>query len=940
MWSHRDLPRLRGNGWGYCRLAPIGEDRMKPNAFWATLSSLVGVVALGAFSRLPAQDVTTGLVTNLQFDGTSNDSSVNRFTFTEAGTMRYVADRLGNANRALEFVTPPSDDGFLKGPGPNLANQSHSVSFWVKKNYSGGDGVGVFGLLANGAPDSPGTRLTVFLNYGLSIRFTFWYDDFDSATPLVQGVWYHLTFTFDNSTKSRRIYINGQLDSTKQAAYAFSGGNTLQISAKYTTLDDFRLYNRALSAQDVAALAVLQVPAEVPPTITVQPASQVVAAGGVATLSVSATGNAPLKYEWRKDGVNLVGATGATYSVSNMQDVNIGDYSVVVSSSASTVTSASAALSIAGVQSGIWRGLVAYYPFSGNANDQSPFANHATVAGNSQFISTGVSGGAFRIIGDSALFYAGGGHALLPKFGSYMNAGFTISMWVRDEALINTSAIHEQSYLTFGPLDQPQVDIALNSETQRIRYIVDGGSGGVRSDIFAPISFSTGLAAWKHVVLSYAPGKFIAYLNGVKVDERAVTANIFPSTTAGLGRGWWNGGASSATRMSVTYDNVRIYSRTLADADVQTLYASEAPPAPLVAAAVTAGPTSLTVVAGQMATLSVSAIGTAPLTYQWRRDGVAIAGATGATLTLTPSQVGSAAYTVVVANAIGSTTSAPATLTVKSANPGRLTNLSIRTVAGAGSGSLIVGFVLGGSGTSGNAALLARAAGPGLAQFGITGTLPDPILSLFNNGRLIGSNDDWSGPAVAAVSASVGAFAFPASSKDSAIASSLALGGYTAQVSDVGGAAGVSLVELYEAGEGFSYARPRLINVSARASAGSAGGTMIAGFVIKGETPVTILVRGIGPGLSQFGVTGVLGNPKLTLFRDSTVVAINDNWADVGAAALASTANAVGAFALPTNSLDAALLATLEPGSYTAQVSGVDPTAATGIALVEIYEVP
>ena len=115
---------------------------------------------------------------------------------------------------------------------------------------------------------------------------------------------------------------------------------------------------------------------------------------------------------------------------------------------------------------------------------------------------------------------------------------------------------------------------------------------------------------------------------------------------------------------------------------------------------------------------------------------------------------------------------------------------------------------------------------------------------------------------------------------------------------------------------------------------------MIAGFVIKGETPVTILVRGIGPGLSQFGVTGVLGNPKLTLFRDSTVVAINDNWADVGAAALASTANAVGAFALPTNSLDAALLATLEPGAYTAQVSGVDPAAATGIALVEIYEVP
>ena len=115
---------------------------------------------------------------------------------------------------------------------------------------------------------------------------------------------------------------------------------------------------------------------------------------------------------------------------------------------------------------------------------------------------------------------------------------------------------------------------------------------------------------------------------------------------------------------------------------------------------------------------------------------------------------------------------------------------------------------------------------------------------------------------------------------------------------------------------------------------------MIAGFVIKGETPVTILVRAIGSGLTQFRVIGVLTNPKLTLFRDATVVAVNDNWADVGLAAISSTASSVGAFALPTHSLDAALLATLEPGSSTAQVSGVDSAAGAGIARVEIYEVP
>lgn len=1078
----------------------------RPKSLRSILLLTVGLAGFAA-TEVTAQDITTGIVTNLLFDGTTNDSSSNRFTFTQAGVMRFAPDRFGNANRALEFLTPSSDERFLKGPGPNLANQSLTVAFWVKKNYSGGDGVGVFGLFADGAPDSPGKRLTVFLNYGLSIRFTFWYDDLDTPTPLAAGSWYHLGFTFDNVTKTRRIYINGQLDSTKQAAQGFSGGNILQITSKYTTLDDFRLYNRALTAQDVAALAAYQTPPETPPSITSQPSSQVVASGGAATLTVAATGTGPLSYQWAKDGVNLVGATNATYAIANMQPKNIGNYSVLVSGLLGSVTSANASLTIPGVSAELWRGLVAYYTFSGTADDQSAYGNHATVAGNSQFTTNGLSGGALRVIGDSALMYSGGGHALLPKFGTYMNAGFTVSFWAKDESLINNFAVHNASYLTFGPLDQPQVDIALNSETQKIGFTVEGAT--TRIDVFAPLSFSTALASWKHVVLTYTPGKFVAYLNGAKIDERAMTANIFPCSTAGLGRSWWNGGASSAARMSATFDNVRIYSRTLADSDVQQLYASEAPPELIVAASVVSPPTNQTVVAGATAILSVTAVGTSPLSYQWRKegqsipgatlaaltlngvqptdagnyrvlvtnatgsalsatatltvgiaaaisthpqsqvansgttatftivgtgtapfayqwrkDGTAISGATNAILTLSSVQptdagnysvmvtnfagtvtstpatlavniaatistqptsqtvvagttatlsvnaagtapftyqwqkdgqsipgatqtelsilttrAGTAAYSVAITNAAGTTTSQPATLTVKTANPGRLANLSIRTAAGAGNGSLIVGFVVGGSGTTGTAALLARAAGPALVQFGVVGALSDPILTLFNNGRLIASNDDWIGAVIGPVSSSVGAFSFSSGSKDAAISSSLSIGGYTAQVSDVAGAAGVALVELYEASPGFSYVRPRLVNVSARASAGSGGGTMIAGFVIRGETPVTVLVRAIGPSLTQFGVTGVLTNPKLTLFRDSTIVAVNDNWADVGLSAISSTASAVGAFALQTNSLDAALLATLEPGSYTAQISGSDATT-TGVALVEIYEVP
>jgi hypothetical protein len=89
----------------------------------------------------------------------------------------------------------------------------------------------------------------------------------------------------------------------------------------------------------------------------------------------------------------------------------------------------------------------------------------------------------------------------------------------------------------------------------------------------------------------------------------------------------------------------------------------------------------------------------------------------------------------------------------------------------------------------------------------------------------------------------------------------------------------------------------------------------------------------------QFGVPGTINDPQLQIFRETQLVAENSDWgAATNAAALASTAQAVGAFALPSGSRDAALLVTLTPGAYTAQVSGVNST--TGVALVEVYEIP
>lgn len=267
---------------------------------------------------------------------------------------------------------------------------------------------------------------------------------------------------------------------------------------------------------------------------------------------------------------------------------------------------------------------------------------------------------------------------------------------------------------------------------------------------------------------------------------------------------------------------------------------------------------------------------------------------------------------------------------------GRLINLSVRTTAGAGSDTLIVGFVVAGGG---GRSLLVRGIGPTLGTFNVAGALSDPRIELYAGNTPMAANDDWGQAAnaasIASTSTLVGAFPLPAGSRDAAALSLFAAGGYTVQVSGANSAAGVALMEAYDAGGG---ATARLANVSARSVVGAGADILIAGFVVQGGS-CTILVRAVGPGLVPFGVDGALADPELGVFRDAQGVAVNNDWnTSANAASLAATAQAVGAFSLPSASRDAVVLVTLQPGAYTAQMSGVNGT--TGIGLLEVYQVP
>ncbi|MBE2214177.1 MAG: delta-60 repeat domain-containing protein [Opitutaceae bacterium] len=262
-----------------------------------------------------------------------------------------------------------------------------------------------------------------------------------------------------------------------------------------------------------------------------------------------------------------------------------------------------------------------------------------------------------------------------------------------------------------------------------------------------------------------------------------------------------------------------------------------------------------------------------------------------------------------------------------------LVNLSMRAWPEDGQ-PFIAGLVVGGQAEG---KVLLRAVGPGLARFGVDPVMSGPRMSLFDgSGSRLSTSQAWTGDeTVAATAASVGAFTLDPTSADSAVVRTLAPGAYTIHVDSGDGLNGVALGEVYFAGE-----TGGLANFSARSTAGAGTAATIAGFVVGGEQPRRVLLRGVGPALGRFGVTDAAPDPALHVY-DSTgrLIASNDDWQtqlEGGTAVeVSSAAVAVRAFSLPLGSKDAAVVLELPPGSYTVHVGG----AVAGTVLAEVYEI-
>lgn len=447
----------------------------------------------------------------------------------------------------------------------------------------------------------------------------------------------------------------------------------------------------------------------------------------------------------------------------------------------------------------ITSGLIAHYTFENNTNDQSGNGNHATAAGSYQYVRSLVGNG-IRLFGDDSLIYAGGGHVLLPNLSPVLNNGFTISFWVRDEVVGSNNDTNGECYISFGIGDQPSCGISLEGAAKRVLFFINNGLGGPSYDIVRTIDFASELSTWRHIVLTYSPGKMTAYFNGAKIGEGAITVNVFPVTKAALGRHWWSNGNLSSARMSALYDNLRIYSRALSSNDVRELNSvDKLATSGGVLPSIFNGPENRVVEPGESVTFQVSATGSAPLAFQWAKNGEPIPGANNATFTITdvkPADAGS--YSVTVSNATGSLLSSSAILTVRTI--GKLVNISTRGQVGQGGNILIVGFNINGAKP---VKVLIRGVGPGIAAFGISNALSDPQITLYKDQTIIDSNDNWDAdPGKSAIirsaSAAVAGLPLFPNSRDAALVTTLPPGAYTVFVTGVNGVTGVALAEVYE----------------------------------------------------------------------------------------------------------------------------------------------
>ncbi len=431
-------------------------------------------------------------------------------------------------------------------------------------------------------------------------------------------------------------------------------GNSATFTASFAPSNTANASGAAsFSATQLSSTFVVQmtgVGTAVAPSITAQPVSSSVVVGQTAIFSVSSSGTAPLSYQWRKNGTPIAGATSTSYTTpAETTSDNGAQFSVAVSNSAGSLTSNAATLTVTASP--------VAPSITGQPSNQTVFASQKATF---SVTANGTSPLSYQWRKNGTTISGANSATYTTPAETTLDSGALFSVVVSNSVGNVTS---NSATLTINPDPAPAITSQPASQT-----ITAGQTAtfSVTASGTAPLNYQ-----WQK--------------NGVSISGATSSSYTTPAETT----------SDNGVQFAVVVSN----SAGTATSNSAVLTVNPAPVAP----SITTQPSSKTITAGQTATFSVSASGTAPLNYQWQKNSIAISGATSSSYT-TPAETTSdngAQFTVIVSNSVGSLTSNAATLTVNTPAPGTLTSstnsLSFGDVIVTKNSSLSVNFTNSGS---------------------------------------------------------------------------------------------------------------------------------------------------------------------------------------------------------------------------------------------------
>lgn len=584
----------------------------------------------------------------------------------------YGKDRFGNSESIVSFNAGQT---IAVKEFSGSEDSQLSVTFWFKPE---------FGQLVSNyivSKQVPGSITDPSRQWGVGV-------DSNGKDPLIWWEWWVLDagkprfinsyYKLDNSEKWNHVsicwsgaristYVNGILLGSKDAVGVLAGGdNDVRISGVgngilpfYGMLDGVRIYNRGLSAADVAALYDYE---RVPNTVIIrQPQPVSVAVGGSVRLEVEASNPIPtvqLAYQWFKGGAKLVGATNSTLNLGQLRAEQIGTYTVTVGDGSRTLTSSAANVSLQGVDSSIWKGLIASYAFEGDFSDSSGFGDSLVPYGVVNFVDQGrrpetkvarVTGLNGFLVGPERVWFFG----VEPR---------TVSIWIKPEA----TATNVATVLTLGGLENCAQRFSLQMPVAQNGIRFDGGdcTNGLRSKTFTGTSIS---GKWTHSVLTYDGASVRCYVNGLASGTvYTIPLNTDPMGPLVIG----NTVGADGEGFTGLVDDVRIYNRSLSATEVRALFNYESTGVAPSLPQITRQPTPVSGYEGETLKISVEASGY-QLGYQWQRGGqnlgsdVRLLGINSSELQIKGARLDDGGdYRVLVTNSFGAVTSTTVKLTV------------------------------------------------------------------------------------------------------------------------------------------------------------------------------------------------------------------------------------------------------------------------------------